>query len=236
MSIKNQISNIKNKRERTLALAVFVMLGIVALQIPISKLAGSSVKFTMFDLFAPASGAFLGTGFGVVAVLLMQIVNLAFHGFANADKGTIIRLFPILFGVLFFARSVKKDSVWLLLIPTFAIISWNLNPIGRSVWFYSLFWTIPVLVYPAVKKSLIARSLASTFTAHSVGGAVWIWAFNLPAAVWVGLIPVVALERLLMTVGISASYIFMNNAVGYLAKRVAFFKNLSLDKKYILKF
>lgn len=225
----------KLSNNKLMALVVFVVIGLVALQIPISGLVGSKVKFTVFDLFAPVSGAFLGTGFGIVAVLMMQVVNLAFHGFANADKGTIIRLFPILFGVLFFARSVKKSSLWLLLIPLLSILSFNLNPIGRSVWYYSLFWTIPILVYPIVKKSLVARSLASTFTAHSVGGAIWIWAFNLPVIVWQGLIPVVALERLLMTVGICASYIFVNNLAVYLQKIKFVPKIIAPDKKYILK-
>lgn len=225
---------ILDKSQKIISLLIFVVLGLIALQIPFSQLAGSKVQFTLFDLFAPASGAFLGSIFGITAVFLMQIANLALHGFANIDKGTIIRLFPILFGVIFFSRSIKRNSAWLLLIPLASIVSWNLNPVGRSVWYYSIFWTIPVLVYPVVSKSLAARSLASTFTAHSVGGAVWIWAFSLPAAAWQGLIPIVALERLIMTLGICASYILMNNVISILSSRVSLFKKLSLEKKFIL--
>ena len=160
----------------------------------------------------------------------MQILNLAFHGFGSLDKGSVIRLFPILFGVWFFA----KRDIKFLIIPVLAIISFNLNEVGRSAWQFSMFWTIPILVYPAVKKSLAARALASTFVAHSVGGAIWIWVFNLPTAVWKGLIPVVALERSMMALGICASYILMSNVVAY-AKNRNFFKGIIIERKYLFK-
>lgn len=216
------------KREKVIGLSVFVVLGFLALQVPINNLAGSGAKFTLFDLFAPTAGAFLGSWFGVLAVLVMQIVNIALHGLSVADKGTIIRLFPILFGVWFFA----KRDVKFLIVPTLAIVSFNLNEVGRSVWYYSLFWTIPFLVYPVVKKSLVARALASTFVAHSVGGAIWIWAFNLPASVWQGLVPVTALERSIMALGIAASYVLMNNVLVVLKNR-KLLPQITIDKKYL---
>lgn len=232
------IKGIKSKKNKIVALVIFVILGFLALQLPINNLAGSGAKFTLFDLFAPTSAAFLGTPLGLAAVFLMQIVNLVFGGFTHLDKGVVIRLFPILFGALFFSRIVKKNSAWLLLVPLISIASFNLNPVGRSVWYFSMYWTIPFLVYPFVKQSLVARSLSSTFVAHSVGGAIWIWAFHLPAVVWQGLIPVIAFERGLMTLGICASYILMNNLIVVVSKR---FKkvvvlDLKLDKKYLLGF
>jgi len=58
-------------KSRIVFILLFILLGFVALQIPLSTLVGSSVKFTLFDLLAPISGTFLGTGLGVVAVFLM---------------------------------------------------------------------------------------------------------------------------------------------------------------------
>ncbi len=226
-SIKYRVSSIK--RDKLVAVCVFVLLGFVALQIPINNLAGSGAKFTLFDLFAPAAGAFLGSWLGVAAVFLMGILNILFHGFSAVDKGSIIRLFPILFGVLFFA---KRDARFLI-IPVLAMVSFNLNEVGRSAWQFSMFWMIPILVYPVVKKSLVARALASTFIAHSVGGAVWIWAFNLPASVWLGLIPVVALERSIMALGICASYILLNNLIAVLSTKVRVLSAVKTDKRYI---
>lgn len=226
---KIQSSKFKVNKEKIIPLAIFIVLGFIALQLPINNLAGSGAKFTLFDLFAPTAGAFLGSWLGVIAVFSMQLANLAFHGFSNFDKGTIIRLFPILFGVLFFS----KRSGSFLLIPFLAIILFNLNPVGRSVWYYSLFWTIPFFVYPVVKRSLVARSLASTFIAHSVGGAIWIWTFNLPAQVWTGLVPITALERSMMALGIAASYILMNNVLAFASKKVKVLKSAEFDKEYV---
>lgn len=224
-------------------LLIFVVLGYVALQLPVNVLAGSRVKFTLFDLFAPISGAFLGTMWGVVAVFLMQAGNLVVHGVSSVDKGAIIRLFPTLFAVFYFAVVTRKGdrgswgkhAWWLLAVPLLAMASFNLNPVGRSVWYYSLFWLIPILMWPLRERFLLARSLGATFTAHAVGGAVWIWAFNLPAAVWIGLIPVVILERSVFALGIAASYILLNNVLAYLSAKKVLPGGISVDKKYIMK-
>ncbi|MBI3282805.1 hypothetical protein HYZ70_01885 [Candidatus Curtissbacteria bacterium] len=216
----------------------FVFIGFIAIQIPINTLEGSKVKFTLFDLVAPISGAFLGTGLGIVSVLAMYIVNLVTHGFAGVNASSpltlvaTLRFLPLIVGVWFFAKKEGK----LLILPALSILAFNLHPIGRTVWFYSLLWTIPFILWPLRGRFLIARSLAATFSAHAVGGAVWIWAFNLPANVWVSLIPVVILERSIFALGISASYILMNNVLGYLAAKKFIPRSIEVDKRYLLKF
>lgn len=225
-SIKYQVLSIS--KSRILFLLVFVILGFVALQIPVNQLAGSRVKFTLFDLFAPISGAFLGTFLGIASVLTMQVVNLVVHGVSNIDKGSLIRLVPTLFGVWFFAKKEGK----LLIVPALSIVAFNLHPVGRTVWFYSLFWLIPFLVWPFRERFLILRSLGATFTAHAAGGAMWIWAFNLPASVWIGLIPIVIMERSIFALGISASYILMNNILAYLSAKKILPAGVNFDKKY----
>ncbi|MBI2327993.1 hypothetical protein HYU92_06775 [Candidatus Curtissbacteria bacterium] len=252
-------------KNKLIFVLLFVILGFVLMQVPVNTLAGSRVKFTLFDLFAPISGAFLGTVWGIVAVFAMQVANMFVHG-ANFDKGSIIRLFPTLFAVWYFANSsgmsfwgsgdsrrlqnhskyadsgqvldpdlrARMTSFLVFLVPLIAIISFNIHPIGRSVWYYSLFWLIPVVMWRFKERFLLARSLGATFTAHAVGGAIWIWAFNLPAAVWVSLIPVVILERSIFALGISASYIMINNVLAYLASKKLLPLGINLDKKYLL--
>ena len=63
------------------------------------------------------------------------------------------------------------------------------------------------------------KSLGATFTAHSVGGAAWIWIFNLKAPVWNSLIPVVISERLLFAAGIAASFIMTREVLAFLASK-----------------
>lgn len=236
-SIKHQVSSIR--KSKLLFLAIFVILGFVLLQIPVNVLAGARVKFTLFDLFAPISGAFLGSIFGAAAVILMQSTNLAINGFSGVQQDSILKLLatlrflPLIFGVLYFSLGASPKNRLMLIIPIVSIIIFNLHPIGRTVWFYSLFWLIPILIWPFREKFLLARSLGSTFCAHAVGGAVWIWAFNLPANVWISLIPIVVLERSIFALGISASYILFTNLLGVLTRNKLLPKGLTIDRRYL---
>ncbi len=236
--------------KKLLFASVFILLGLIALQLPINQLAASKVKFTGFDLFAPTAGAFLGIGWGIASVFVTQVANLMLHGVQSVDRGAIIRLFPTLFGLWFFALRLRSGSTILrqaqskpsfgqvgykiLAVPALAILVFNLHPIGRTVWFYSLFWLIPFVVWPFRERFLLLRSLGATFVAHSVGGAIWIWAFNLPATVWISLIPVVVLERAIFALGISASYIMFNNLFGVLARKKLLPRGLLIESRYLL--
>ena len=210
-------------------IAIFTVVGFAALQIPVTQLAGSDAKFTVFDAFAPVSGAFIGSIPGVIAVLLMHGFNFLAQGAQVQDAGTVIRFFPMLFAVLYFAKKGKLNIV----IPLVAMAIFVAHPIGRQVWYFSLFWTIPVISYFLRDRFLLARALGATFSAHAVGGAAWIWAFSLPASVWNSLIPIVIAERLLFALGIAASYIVLTNLLYILEQRRILRFNLRLDRKYL---
>lgn len=209
-----------SKIEKTLLfLAIFTLVGYTALQIPFTNLAGSNVSFTLFDFFGPIAGAFLGPWLGIISVLSVQLANIALHQIP-LTKGVIIRLFPTLFAVYYFAILSKKNGKGqvILAVPLFAIAAFLLHPVGRTVPYYTLFWLIPLLAYLR-KDLLLVRSLGATFTAHAVGGAAWIWAFNLPASVWQKLIPIVIQERILFALGIAASFLVVQRVLSFLIAR-----------------
>lgn len=216
-------------KKRAIFMGLFVILGLVTLQIKLSNLVGSKVSFTVFDAFGPTAGAFLGPLGGTAAVLLMQVFNFFIHGARVVDAGTYIRFIPPLFAVLYFSRKTKLN----ILIPLLAIVSFNVNPVGRSVWYYSLYWLIPIVCYFWRDRSLLTKSLGATFTAHAVGGAIWIHVFALPKAVWVGLIPIVAAERLLFAVGIAVMYVLINNLVNVLVQKRFLPEGLPVNPKYV---
>lgn len=211
----------KNKQKKLVFLLIFTIIGFVTLQIPFTKLVGSNVSFTLFDFFGPIAGAFLGPALGIISVLTVEIFNVAIKH-TPLTTGAIIRLFPMLLAVYYFAVFSKKKegNKIILAIPLLAIILFEIHPTGRTVWYYPLFWLIPIIAY--LKKDwLLVRSLGSTFTAHAVGGAAWIWAFNLPANVWKTLIPIVIAERTLFALGIAASYIAIRYLLSFLiAKKI----------------
>ncbi|MFA4819319.1 MAG: hypothetical protein WC621_05790 [Patescibacteria group bacterium] len=225
----NNIQRYLTKRN-LLFIAIFALVGFIALQIPVAQLTGSKVKFTVYDAFAPIAGAFIGSIPGVIAVFLMQLFNFLAHGAHIEDAGTIIRFFPMLVAALYFAKKGKFN----LIVPAIAIAAFVAHPIGRTVWYFALFWTIPIVAYFFRDRFLLARALGSTFTAHAVGGALWIWTFSLPAPVWNSLIPVVAAERLLFALGITGSFVLVNNLLCLLEKKHILNLGLHINQKYLI--
>lgn len=197
----------KNINKKQIAFFIlFILIGFGLMQIPFSQLVGAkNIKFSLFDFFGPIAGAFVGSVWGLIVVGAMQLINWGWHGF-QLDAGVIIRLFPVLFSVLYFARRSK----WNIIIPAICMIAFWAHPEGRAAWPYALYWLIPIAAHFFHEKFIILRALGSTFTAHAVGGALWIWVFNMKAALWIGLIPVVWKERGLMMIGITLTYIAFN--------------------------
>lgn len=217
-------------KKNLLFVAIFLIVGFIALQMPVAQIEGSRVKFTIYDAFAPIAGSFIGSIPGVTAVFLMQLFNFLLHGAQIEDAGTIIRFFPMLFAVLYFAKKSKFN----LIIPAIAIATFVAHPIGREVWYFSLFWLIPIIAYFLRNQFLFARALGTTFTAHAVGSTLWLWTFSLPAPVWNSLIPVVIAERLLFTLGITGSFILVNNLLCLLEKKHLLNLGFQIDQKYLI--
>ena len=210
-------------------LTIFVVIGFVALQIPFTTVIGSKVKFTLFDFFAPMASGFIGTWPGLAAVFLMQGINFLVHGAKVIDAGTIIRFLPPLAAVWYFGSKSKFNII----VPFLAIVAFNLHPIGRSAWVYSMFWLIPVICYFLRERFLLARALGATFTAHAIGGAFWIYAFGLSKEIWLGLIPVTAIERSMFALGIMAAYLVTNNALNILTVKKILNAGWLVNKKYV---
>jgi len=74
----------------------------------------------------------------MVAIFLMQAFNFLTHGFSWHDTTAIIRIFPIIFGALYFGRETKFNIA----IPLLAILDWNLTPRTRGL------VLLPVLTHP----------------------------------------------------------------------------------------
>lgn len=219
-------------KNNLLFIVFFTVVGLILLQVPFTQLVGSKARFTLFDFFGPIASGFIGTVPGMISVFLMQFLNFLAHGAEVVDAGTIIRFFPMLFAAWAFSSKSKYIS---LVVPVLAIIAFNLNPTGRSAWQYSLLWLIPMASYFFHQKSLLLRSLGATFTAHAVGGALWVWAFGQTKEFWLGLIPVVLVERALMAIGIAVSYFVFNNVLAWLSKREIVHAQAFISQRYLLK-
>src|SRR3989338_10977583 len=143
----------------------------------------------------------------------------------------------MLFAAYYFGSKKKNLSV---IISLIAIAAFILHPVGKQVWFFTLFWTIPIIAKILPKKysnSVIAKSFGPTFTAHSVGGALWIWTVPMTAAQWIALIPIVIYERTLFASGIAVSYIAFNALMDKLVEKLKIDVKdiLSIEKRFTLK-
>lgn len=204
--------------------SILAIIGILLMQIPFTQIIGSSLKFSLFDFYGPIVGAFTGSIFGIITVLIMQLVNWGIHGF-DLGVSTLLRFLPMLFAVLYFT----KKSRWTLITPIVAMIAFWIHPEGRGAWYYALYWLIPLIAYLGHKRHIILRALGATFTAHAVGSVLFLYALNLPTSVWIGLIPVVWKERGLMAIGITVTFWIANWALGLLSKKIVWLKTLTIS-------
>ena len=214
-------------------LLIFSILVFIGDKINFSKLIGAENQFfTLFQFFGPVAGAFLGPVVGVLSVLIAEVASKIVNH-AAFDLVTILRLTPMLFAAWYFGTKKDKLSFF---VPVAAIILFIAHPVGRQVWYFSLFWTIPIIIKLLPKKyseKIFLRSLGATFTAHAVGGAMWNYVVPMTPSAWIALIPVVIYERLLFTSGITVSFIVLNTLLDRFDSKTKS-EYINVDKNYVL--
>jgi hypothetical protein len=187
---------------------LFIALTLVGNNIKLSAIWGApDQSFTLFQTFGPLPGFFLGPVLGITAVLVSELISFFMLGKA-INMLNLLLLLPMLGGAYVFATFGKQRLS--LAIPVLAIILFNLSPVGREAWVYSMFWLIPIICELFFKKSLFFRALGSTFTAHAIGGSFWNYFATMTPQMWIALIPVTAVERLVFATGITVSFVAVN--------------------------
>jgi len=212
-------------------LLLFTIIALVASSINFSTVLGApNQSFTFFQFLGPIAGGFLGAGAGILSVLLAQVISFIWLG-KTVDLINILRLAPMLFAALYFAKYSKGKLVQAT-VPLVCMALFMLHPIGAQAWFYSLYWLIPAIVL-VLPEHLFLRSLGSTFTAHAIGGIIWLYFIPTTPAFWMALIPIVAFERLMFASGISVSYIAFNTVLARV-EAVAKSGFVFVDRRYAL--
>ncbi len=214
-------------------LLIFSVLVFVGDRINFSRLVGTENQFfTLFQFFGPVAGAFLGPVVGVLSVLIAELASFIMLG-KSFTFVNILRLLPMLFAAWYFGTKKDKLSFF---VPVAAIALFIAHPVGRQVWYFSLFWTIPIIVKLLPKKyseRAFLKSLGATFTAHAVGGAMWNYFVPMTPAAWIALIPVVIFERLIFASGITVSFVALNTLLDKIDSKIKS-EYLNVDKRYVL--
>ena len=230
-------------KKRIIFLLLFILLVYLSNKVNFSALVGEPNQFfTLYQFFGPVAGGFLGSIFGTIAVLLAQLIDFVIVG-KQASLINIVRLAPMVFAAIYFAvyaEKTTKNKMIQIIIPIICIAAFILHPIGRQVWFFSLYWLIPIvgaLIPEKWRGALLWRSYGATFTAHAVGGTLWIYSVPMTAEAWSALIPIVAFERFLFGAGIAGSYVVMNTILDVLADKFEWAQKVAMvDKRYVVKF
>lgn len=212
-------------------LLLFSAAVMVADNINFSKALGTENQyFTLFQFMGPIAGGFLGASAGALSVLLAEIISFIYLGKAF-ELINVLRLAPMLFAAIYFA-AYSKGRFAQAAVPIACMALFMLHPVGSQAWQYSLYWLIPAIAL-MLPERLFLRSLGSTFTAHSIGGIIWLYLIPTTPAFWMALIPIVAFERILFALGISGSYIAFNTLFSRF-EAAAKSGMVAIDRRYVL--
>jgi hypothetical protein len=216
--------------KRLLFVLIFGIVALAAYKINFSQLLGAENQFfTLFQFFGPIAGSFLGPFLGAASVLVAEILNFLLAGKAFSWVN-LFRLTPMLFAAYYFG---KKGSKFVALVPVMCMALFIMHPVGGQIWYYSLYWLIP-LAAAFFPNRLFMKSLGATFTAHAVGSIIFLYTLPTTLGLWQMLIPVVAFERVMFALGITFSYIAVNAVLSRLENIVPF-GVVSVNRDYLPK-
>jgi len=208
----------KNKKFLKILISPFFsFLFLFLTQIKFAPILGTKMSFSLSVFFGPTLAKIFGISYGTGIIILTHLIGLLFGIYKVQAIKDFFTFFPIIFAGIYFAKIFKGEKK-LIFIPLLCIFLFILHPIGKIVWFYSLFWILPILI--AVFKEKLDRilrfpvfkiygySLGTAFVDHGVGCVIYLYLLNIPAHFWIEAIPHTILERLLIAGGISVFYLF----------------------------
>lgn len=187
----------------------------------------SKKYFTYFQLIGPMAGGILGPIGGILSVILVGVANFVMTG-QELSIPVVVSIITMSFAALYFGT--KRRSI--AFVPLLCMLLFWLHPEGALGWYYAFFWLIPVAAF-FYKQNIFARSLGSTFTAHSIGAVAWLYAFGAPLGGYLPLMFVTSLERLVFAIGITVFYYAVTTALSAFSSKVDF-SFLNIEKKYAL--
>lgn len=152
-------------------------------------------------ILAPLVGAFGG----VFASSIVLLIRMALHFllFKKLSLSFLAFCVPGFVGSLYWST---RSSIIRVFVPLVCMGLFIAHPVGGQAFIYSLYWLIPVAVYFFGRNTIFMQALGSTFTAHAVGSVIWLYTVPMTATMWLGLIPFVAVERLLFALCMVVAY------------------------------
>lgn len=161
--------------------------------IPFNWLVGSYATFFSFSTVAlPALGYHLSLFYVILAFFTKGLLGSA------VLKFFMLRRLPLIAATMVLRQQTFIGCV---AVPLLCMALFCMHAVGGQVFYYSLYWLIPVMIYFGFNSSLFARSIQASFVAHAVGSVVWLYTKSIAPVMWTALMPIVPIERMLLAAG-----------------------------------
>ena len=178
------------------------MVLLIASYIKISYIIGSwAAFFSATSCVIPAAGLVAGL-YGTLCISVVRILQMV-----------IVAPFRLPTLLLNVVPGVAASAYWCaprwlmnFSIPFLSIVLFIFHPVGAQAYWYSLLWTIPMWVGCIEQAPLFARALSSSLIAHAIGSVLWLYVLPSTPALWLGMLPLVIIERVVMALGIMLAY------------------------------
>ena len=157
--------------------------------------------FSGINFILPVIGAFFSLPISLLLISALFIFKLSV-GFGVLTMG----LPTLVAASSFAAKSKKLDFLLHVVLPLSCMILFIAHPVASKAFAYSFYWLIPVVLYVLNYKNTFCKALTATFLAHAVGSIIWLYTVPMTSTQWLALIPVVAVERLVMACGMVVLY------------------------------
>jgi hypothetical protein len=195
---------------------------------PISYIIGSVFGFfSLHNIVTPLLALFGGMWFTGAIMALKTLFLLAKGKLFGA---ILVNTLP---GLCANAYWIIPPIIGHLVLPIACIAAFLAHPVGYGAGFYTLYWLVPIIVYGANFRSFYARALSSTFVAHAVGSVLWLYLMTpMISATWIGMIPVVFFERVMLAAGMTMVYYAVCSATELITQLIGH-SYPSLNKKEI---
>lgn len=141
-------------------------------------------------------------GLGAFALFVTRRL-CSFYIFGGGLFNPLVYYIPTLISSAYWFSSSKLIRLGL---PMLCMVLFVVHPLGNQVFIYSWFWFIPMVIHYIPYRAVFLEALGTTFLAHAIGSVLWLYLVPMPAAYWIGLIPVVVVERLLFASGMTMVY------------------------------
>ena len=197
---------------------ILIVIGFLSAVLSLLKLSTVQGLWGMQFSWAQVVLPLLGALFGVVGsyFLLAGCTALCALGLM---LGFSTQLF---FGIPTFGASLywATDKLWIRMgIPALCMLLFVMHPVGLYAAPYTLYWLLPISIAYMRYNNSFLTALASIFTAHAVGSVMHLYMINtLSAFAWLQLMPIVAVERLSLALGMWLVYVGLN----WLCSRISY--------------